>query len=68
MRSETSECDSCEFGTMSDLEKVLEIRDLVDNTPLRNKLVDLKNWEKSMKQKEKELKMKNKVEVCFLWR
>lgn len=53
---------------MSDLEKVLEIRDLVDNTPLRNKLVDLKNWEKSMKQKEKELKMKNKVEVCFLWR
>lgn len=49
----------------------MEIRDLVDTTPLRNKLMEVKNWEKTMKQKEKELK--NKVTevrienaLCFI--
>ena len=48
---------------MSDIQKQLEIRDLVDTTPLREKLLEVKNWEKSMKQKEKDLKARNKVEV-----
>lgn len=48
---------------MSDIQKQLEIRDMVDNTPLREKLVEVKNWEKTMKQKEKDLKANNKVEV-----
>lgn len=48
---------------MSEIQKQLEIRDLVDNTPLREKLVEVRNWEKTMKQREKELKSNNKVEV-----
>lgn len=48
---------------MSDIQKQLEIRDMVDNTPLREKLVEVKNWEKTMKQKEKDLKANNIVEV-----
>lgn len=48
---------------MSDIQKQLEIRDMVDNTPLREKLVEVKNWEKTMKQKEKDLKANNKIEV-----
>lgn len=41
---------------MSEIQKTMEIRELVDNTPLRNKLVEVRNWEKTMKQKEKDLK------------
>lgn len=51
---------------MSEIQKQLEIKELVDNTPVREKLLELKNWEKTMKVKEKELKLNNnnKPEVC----
>lgn len=47
---------------MSELEKQLQIKELLDNSPLREKLLELKHWEKTMKVKEKELKTTSKVE------
>lgn len=41
---------------MSEINKQMEIRDLVDNTHMKEKLQDLKNWEKTMKNAEKEIK------------
>lgn len=52
---------------MSEIQKQLEIKELVDNTPVREKLLELKNWEKTMKVKEKELKLNgNKSEVSTI--
>lgn len=52
------------FKEMSEIEKQMQMRELLDNSPLREKLLELKQWEKTMKVKEKELKSTNKVEVC----
>lgn len=51
---------------MSDLHKQLDLREMVDTAPLREKLMDVKNWEKTMKQREKELKLKNGAEVGLI--
>lgn len=47
---------------MSEIQKQREIREMVDNTPVRDKLLEVKHWEKTMKQKEKDLKAKIKAD------